>query len=135
MLFAVAQSILSAALLLMIVSSAYAGGTLTTENYTVTIKEHCEEGVVVCDEVEYVGTNRKTKRSIRLRGRDLFHMCPDDHGDGLGKTPCHHMGHEFRSGNIFYQVWDWGELEVWRGAPLPPKGKQLLRELGTWKRD
>jgi hypothetical protein len=39
---------------------------LDTPTYNVTIRSVCEEGVVDCDNVEYVGVNKKTGATIRL---------------------------------------------------------------------
>lgn len=103
--------------------------TLTTPSYVITITTKCEAGTVVCNNVSYVGVNRKNKKSISLKGRDLIHYCPGDQGDGPGKTPCHHMGYEFNNGKTRYLVNDVGELRVWRN------GKVLLQEQGVWCRE
>lgn len=100
--------------------------TLTTPSYVITITSKCEEGVVDCDDVRYVGVNRKNKKSISLKGRDLMHYCPDDQGDGPGKTPCHHIGYEFRNGKTIYTISDDGSLAVKLGS------KVLLQEQGIW---
>jgi hypothetical protein len=103
--------------------------TLTTPSYVITIIVKCEEGTTHCDNVRYVGVNRKSKKSISLKGRDLTHYCPDDQGDGPAKTPCHHMGYEFNNGKTKYFVSDEGRLEVRRGS------KVLLEEHGVWCRE
>ena len=99
--------------------------TLTTPNYLITLTINCEEGVVGCDDVTYVGVNRKNKNSIHLKGRELMRYCPDDQGDGPGKTPCHHEGYEFHNGKTKYFIGDDGSLEVSQGAKI------LLQEKGT----
>jgi hypothetical protein len=92
---------------------------------------------MVCDDVTYEGTHRKTGKSIRLSGRDMIRYCPGDHGDGEGKTPCRHVGYEFRNGNIEYNVWNDGRLEVWREfgkrhADGTRERQLIVDEKGTW---
>jgi len=99
--------------------------TLTTPSYLITITVNCEEGVIGCDDVSYVGVNRKNKKSIYLKGRERMHYCPGDEGDGPGKTPCHHEGYEFHNGKTKYFIGDDGSLEVSQGAKI------LLQEKGT----
>ena len=101
---------------------------LTTTNYIITITHNCDEGEVGCDDVTYVGVNRKSKKTISLKGADLMHYCPSDLGDGPGKTPCRHIGYEFKNDKVNYFVGDEGNLEVTRGA------KVLLREKGVWSK-
>ncbi len=102
---------------------------LRTASYVVTIRTLCEEGVVACDEVEYTGVNRRTGKSIHLKGRDWIRYCPDDQGDGPGKTPCQHLGYEFRNGDVTYYVGDDGMLEVVKGERV------LVEEHGRWDDD
>ena len=100
--------------------------TLTTPSYIITLTNLCEEGTVGCDDIQYVAVNRKNNKAIFLKGRDLMHPCPDDQGDGRGKTPCHHTGYEFINGKTRYLVTDDGMLEVRQGARL------VVREQGIW---
>lgn len=111
---------------LLFFSALLQAETLTTPSYVITITNKCEEGVVGCDDIRYIGVNRKNKQSISLKGRDLMHYCPDDQGDGPGKTPCRHMGYEFKNGKTNYLITDDGRLEVRRGSKL------LLQEQGVW---
>ncbi|MGE0384104.1 MAG: hypothetical protein AB7Q97_05190 [Gammaproteobacteria bacterium] len=102
-------------------------GSLVTPGYIITITANCEEGVVVCDDVVYRGVSRRSGKAIELRGRDVFRYCPEDHGDGPGGTPCHHLGYEFRGGSVTYFVGDNGALVVTDGDRV------LLSEQGEWE--
>ncbi|VFQ44167.1 hypothetical protein MSL71_18110 [Desulfoluna butyratoxydans] len=105
--------------LLVLASQAFAS-ELTTKNYTITIETHCEEGVVSCGDVTYVGTHNKTGKSITLKGATWNSMCAD------GVTPNRFIGYRFKNGDISYLVYEEGLLEVYRGDEL------LLSEEGTW---
>lgn len=104
------------------VSEAKALGTLTTENYVVTISQNCEEGNVTCENVTYHGVSKKTGKAITLKGTTSHSMCPD------GKTPCRFMGYEFKNGNIKYVVLEAGLLQVIKG-----NNTLLLEEEGQWQ--
>ena len=99
---------------------------LTTPSYKITIEVMCEEGVVACDDIEYLGVNIKTGASIKLEGEDWIHYCEDDQGDGIGKTPCQHLGYKFKNGSTTYYVGDNGVLEVYQTK------KRILHEEGQW---
>lgn len=118
-------SSLSVLLLFVTLSDTAAALTLTTPSYLITLTINCEEGVLGCDNVTYLGVNRKNKKSIHLKGRELMHYCPDDQGDGPGNTPCHHLGYEFHNGKTIYFIGDDGSLTVNQGS------KVLLQEKGT----
>lgn len=119
--------LLSGMLALLAFAQPSVADTLTTPTYVITITSHCEEGDMDCDNVSYQGVNRNNKKSIRLKGHDVVHYCPDDQGDGPGKTPCHHMGYEFANGKTKYFVSDEGSVEITQGV------KQILYEKGTWE--
>lgn len=95
--------------------------TLTTPTFVVQIQINCAEGNVTCDDVTYVGTNRKSGKSITLRGKTKHSMCAD------GVTPCHFQGYEFKNGATYYRVLEDGNLLVMQGK------KVLLEEKGEWK--
>ncbi len=95
--------------------------SLFTPHFTITIVEHCGEGVVGCDDVTYVGISKATGKSITGKGTSLMHMCPD------GITPCRHLGYQWRHGNVVYTVTDEGDLLVKKGA------KVLVKEHGEWR--
>jgi len=95
--------------------------TLTTPSYVIEIQVHCEEGVVVCDDVAYRGVSRKTGMRINLHGKTLHSWCAD------GVTPCQFIGYEFRNKDVYYQVEDEGHLIVMRGKQI------LVDEKGDWK--
>jgi hypothetical protein len=94
---------------------------LTTPSFIVEIKVNCTKGNVTCDDVTYVGTSRKTGKSIQLRGKTKRSMCADH------VTPCKFNGYEFWNGKTYYQVFDDGRLFVVQ------KDRTLLEEKGSWK--
>lgn len=96
--------------------------TLTTASFSVQIRVNCAEGNVVCDDVRYEGTNRRSGQSLVLQGKTLNSLCAD------GVTPCRFIGYEFRNGPFRYVVYDSGSLRVTRGD------KVLVDEPGEWQR-
>lgn len=111
--------ILLTALLLLAVQAR--ASTLTTPSFVIEIKVNCEEGNVTCDNVTYIGTSKKTGKSITLRGKTKHHPCAD------GVTPCQFQGYEFRTGTSYYRVLEDGSLLVMQGK------KVVLEEKGRWK--
>ncbi len=99
---------------------------LRTQSYKITIRVLCKEGVVGCNDVEYVGVKKKTGATIRLKGEDWIRYCEEDQGDGPGKTPCEHLGYEFKNGGTTYYVGEDGYLDVYQGK------KRILHEKGEW---
>ena len=99
---------------------------LTTSSYVINIRVLCEEGVVDCNDVEYVGENKRSGARVQLKGEDWIRYCQDDQGDGPGRTPCEHLGYKFKNGTTSYYVGDDGDLEVFQGK------KRLLHEKGEW---
>jgi hypothetical protein len=95
--------------------------TLLTPSFTVQIEVKCAEGNVTCDDVSYLGTNRKSGKSISLRGKTLHSMCADR------VTPCRFLGYEFVRGNLRYVVLESGNLLVTRGKSV------LVQEAGEWQ--
>lgn len=95
---------------------------LTTPSFVIEIKVNCVEGAVTCDNVSYVGTSKKTGKSIKLRGRTEHSMCSD------GVTPCEFQGYEFNNGTTHYRVQKDGSLLVTQG------GNVLLEQKGNWAR-
>ncbi|MBF2028162.1 MAG: hypothetical protein IGS48_15585 [Oscillatoriales cyanobacterium C42_A2020_001] len=111
---------LTATLTLLTIQAAIAE-TLQTRNFRVTVTRNCAEGSVTCNDVTYVGRNRRTGESIRLRGKTLHTLCQD------GVTPCRFLGYEFRNGVYRYLVTEDGTLRVYQGQKL------ILNERGTWQ--
>lgn len=105
---------------LLLCAAAADASTLTTPSFVVRIEAKCEEGNVTCDNVRYVGKNRKTGKSIGLRGKTLHGRCAD------GSAACRFLGYTFRNGATEYLVLEDGRLIVKR------KGKVLLEEKGSW---
>jgi hypothetical protein len=112
---------LLAAMALMLVAGYASAEILTTASYKVTVDVRCPEGNVTCDDVRYVGINRKSGKSITLRGKTVHTMGAD------GITPSRFLGYEFKSGKTTYFVSEDGELRVMRGSKL------MIRETGTWE--
>ncbi|WP_050479831.1 hypothetical protein [Herbaspirillum rhizosphaerae] len=110
---------LSLPLLLLVLGQTYAS-TLTTPSFVIEIHENCEEGSVGCDNVSYLGTSKKSGKSIKLRGKTMHTLCAD------GVTPCRFLGYEFRNGATSYQVQENGGLLIMQGK------KVLVEEVGTW---
>jgi hypothetical protein len=106
---------------LLFVAAQASAGTLTTPSFIIKVKVNCAEGNVSCDKVSYVGTSRKTGKSISLRGKTMHALCAD------GVTPCRFLGYEFRNGRTYYRVLEDGSLSVMQGKKL------LLEEKGEWK--
>ncbi|MDB5934973.1 MAG: hypothetical protein JWQ01_2317 [Massilia sp.] len=102
------------------VTAAAAAETLETPSFLITIEVRCAEGNVTCDDVRYLGTSKKTGKSITLRGRTMHSKCAD------GVTPCQFQGYVFTSGRSSYTVTQGGELIVMQGE------KTLVQEKGTW---
>jgi hypothetical protein len=115
--------------LLVVASSVSAKGVvvgeLVTDNYHVTITDHCGEGSVTCNHVTYLGVNRKSGNPIQLTGATMHTMCAD------GKTPCRFLGYQFKNGDVTYYVMEEGVLRVVKGSKH--KEKVLLEEQGEWK--
>jgi hypothetical protein len=93
---------------------------LDTPSYKITIEIRCPEGSVTCDDVKYVGVNKKTGKFITLVGKTVHSLCAD------GVTPCHFLGYEFKAGRTTYSVGEDGELRVTRGSRV------LVQEMGVW---
>ena len=102
-------------------TEADAARTLTTPSFVIRIKANCAEGNVTCNDVTYMGTSRKTGKSITLRGKTKHSMCAD------GITPCRFQGYEFWNGKTYYRVLDDGSLSVLQ------QNRTLLEERGSWK--
>ena len=112
-------SILLASLVFAV--EAASADTLDLALYRIEVVKHCDEHDVVCDNVSYVGTNKKTGKSITLRGRTLHSLCAD------GVTPCHFQGYEFKNGATRYLVMADGDFSILRGK------KVVLNERGAWQ--
>jgi hypothetical protein len=104
-----------------LIASQVSASTLTTPSFVIQIKVNCAEGNVTCDNVTYVGTSRKSGKSITLRGRTKHGICAD------GVTPCQFLGYEFKNGATYYRVLEDGHLLVMQG------NKVVLEEKGEWK--
>jgi hypothetical protein len=93
---------------------------LETPTYDIRIETLCEEGLVTCRKVRYVGTNKRTRQSVRLMGYTVPTSCRND-------VPCRLQAYEFVNGVFGYYVTRDGALIVTRGDEI------LLREHGVWK--
>lgn len=97
-----------------------ASAALMTPSFIVDVESYCEEGMVVCDNVTYRGTSKKTGQHIQLTGKTLHTTCKD------GISPCRFLGWRFEHGDTTYTVLEEGVLIVEQGS------KMLLQEKGNW---
>ena len=97
-------------------------GTLDTASFKIKIEVRCEEGEVTCDDVKYVGKNKKTGESLELTGKTAHHMDTDG-------TPGKFLGYIFKNEGATYFLGEDGLLRVTKGEKL------LLEENGTWTWD
>ena len=108
---------------MLIAASASHAETLDTPSFTIKIEAKCDQGNVTCDNVTYVGTSKKTGKSITLRGKTMHSICKD------GVTPCRFLGWQFRNGSTKYIVTEGGQLTVTQ------VDKVLVNETGKWNRE
>jgi hypothetical protein len=102
-------------------TTVHAQSVLITLNYVVTVIDCREDGVISCDGAKYIGVSRKSGNAMTLKGKTLHTMAAD------GVTPNRFLGHEFRSGNTVYRVYEVdATLEVKQGS------KVLVNEKGKW---
>lgn len=106
--------------ILLQIPQVLASEELITPNFKITIERNCEEGNVSCDDVTYIGINKKTGASIKLKGKTLHRTCSD------GITPCQFLGYIFENNNTKYYIRD-NTLYVIQN------GKTILEEDGEWK--
>jgi hypothetical protein len=97
-------------------------GTLETPTFTIRIDVRCEEGEVTCEDVKYVGTNKKTGESLELTGKTAHHMSADG-------TPGRFLGYLFKNKGVTYFLSEEGSLRITKGDDV------LLQENGTWTWD
>lgn len=114
----------SGTLLLLALSRLCAGttGTLETPTFTIKIDVRCEEGEVTCDNVKYVGTNKKTGESVEMTGKTAHHLDADG-------TPGRFLGYVFKNKGVQYFLSEEGMLRVTKGDNV------FLEEKGTWTWD
>jgi len=91
-----------------------------TASFVIQIDQRGPEGSVTSDDVRYVGTGKKTGKSITLIGSTVHSYGPD------GVTPTQFQGYRFKNGSIEYFVSVHGYLEVTKGD------KVLIDEKGVW---
>jgi hypothetical protein len=96
--------------------------TLETQSFLIRIDVLCPEGEVVCNNVHYIGTSKKTGNSITLLGETAHTIGRD------GITPSRFLGYRFVNGDVTYFISSDGELLVTHGEKI------LVREKGKWKR-
>lgn len=115
---------LATSMALVAFARAHAGssGTLETKTFSISIEVKCEEGEVTCDNVKYVGTNKKTGESLELTGKTAHH--PDKEGN-----PGRFLGYIFKNKGVTYFLSEDGSLRVTKGDEV------LLEENGTWTWD
>jgi hypothetical protein len=101
-------------------TSAATEDRFETASFVILIDQRCPEGCVTCDNVKYVGTSKKTGKSITLVGTTYHSKGPD------GVTPTQFQGYIFKNGPTEYFVSIHGYLEIKR------RGKVLVFEPGEW---
>ena len=106
--------------LLWIVWVGAASQTLIRPSFVIVIIRNDPEGVVVSDDVTYVGVSRKTGNTIKLKGSTVHTKGAD------GVTPSRFIGYAFDNEDVSYLIRSGGTLEVWSGEKL------LLSESGKW---
>ena len=94
---------------------------LDTPSFTIRIEVRCPEGEVTCRNVIYRGENKRTKKTLQLRGRTVHSLCADR------VTPCRFLGYAFRNGRFTYFVSERGELVVQNGPRV------VVQQSGTWQ--
>jgi len=109
------------ALLLLLTSPFVFAEELETPSYKVTIQSNCAEGYVSCDDVSYTGVNKKSGKSIALKGYTWHTLCAD------GVTPCRFLGYKFKNSTVTYTVSEEGLLEV-----VKKGNKVIFSEQGNW---
>jgi hypothetical protein len=107
------------AIALILATASSLAGTLTTPSYKISVVG-CDEYVISCDTVKYVGVSRKTGKTIALTGRTVHTTGAD------GVTPSRFLGYEFKNGRTTYFLSEDGELRVTQGSKI------LIEERGTW---
>jgi hypothetical protein len=106
-------------LLTCMVAPELSASTLNTPSFVIEIQDNCPEGSVSCDDVSYVGTSRKTGKSLSLKGRTIHTRCRDG-------SLCRFLGYEFKAGKVLYRALNEGRLEVTQGDKI------LVDEKGEW---
>ena len=111
----------TAILALTLFSAAFgAEERFESASFVVLIDQRCPEGYVTCDDVKYVGTSKKTGKSITLIGSTVHSLGAD------GVTPSQFQGYRFKNGATEYFVSIHGYLEVTKGDKI------LVHEEGKW---
>jgi hypothetical protein len=105
-------------------SRAHAGqaGILETKTFRISIEVRCEEGEVTCDNVKYVGTNKKTGEALELTGKTAHHLNKEG-------NPGRFLGCIFKNKDVTYFLSEDGLLRVTKGDEV------VLEENGTWSWD
>ena len=100
-------------LALVLLASPIQAAECETDNYLITITEHCGgTNMTDCDNVIYHGVNIKTKKAITLRGSRNTRPCSD------GVTPCQVTGWSFRNGEYTYELTNTQQLFVMRNGQV-----------------
>ena len=111
---------LAGAAVVFVTALAHATQTLTTASQVITIDVRCEEGELGCTDVHFSGVERKTGRTLSLRGEEVYRLCAD------GETPCQFLHYRFEQGDLVYLLGDNGLLHVKQGEQV------LIEEQGEW---
>jgi hypothetical protein len=115
--------------------SEAAASSLVTKSFLIDITSNCEEGNVVCNNITYRSIDRKTGKTLQLKGKTVHSLCADQ------VTPCRFLGYEFldlRYEDLGTSVGDYplipyryfisgDTLEIYRYRQL------ITSEKGTWQ--
>jgi|GEM_PF-2417715 len=99
-------------------SSTY---VLETEDFRITLMDHCVNRQEPCDRVFYHGLNLSNEDALTLNNGVLVNACQGT------QFPCSGARYEFRNGNYRYVVTGEGYLQVYQGE------ERLLNAAGQWE--
>ena len=96
---------------------AYLIYQLTTPSHVAFVIHHCESGVLDCRDVEYLGVERTTGKSLHMKGSSI-----------LSGRARNWMGYKFTDGDTEYRIHvtvQKADLRIYRD------GRKLKNEIGT----
>jgi hypothetical protein len=94
--------------------------TLVTPSYKIEFGG-CGEGVVSCDEIDVVVTNRSSNAVSSYTGKTMHSLCND------GVTPCQFQGYQFPGNEGHFVIHADGTLEI-----SGKSNQAILVEEGKW---
>jgi hypothetical protein len=109
------------ATMILFLACTVSGEVLETPSFKIDIDVQCPEGYVTCKDVHYVGTNKRTGKTISLIGETVHTYGPDR------STPSRFLGYFFQNGRVNYFIGENGLVRVRRGQ------KVIVEEMGQWQ--